>query len=112
MFVRRKLWMVNMILCGIFSPSSEDCYCFLESEELNEGAEPHLDGFDNITYTIMNTHFNRMDFSMEDIENSNSADQQSLCQSKGFLSVKNTLSENAVHGISLNASPIKTDPEI
>ncbi|GBM91425.1 hypothetical protein AVEN_2376-1 [Araneus ventricosus] len=94
---------------GIFSPSNEDCYCFLEAEEHNEGTEPHLDGFDNITYTIMNTHYNPMDFSTEDFENSNSAAQQSVCQTEGFLSVKNTLSKNATHGISLNASPIKTE---
>ncbi|GBN39433.1 hypothetical protein AVEN_175489-1 [Araneus ventricosus] len=54
----------------------------------------------------MNTHFNPMDFPMEDFENSNSAAPQSVCQSERFLSVKYTLSENAAHDISLNASGI------
>ncbi|GBM42635.1 hypothetical protein AVEN_228728-1, partial [Araneus ventricosus] len=97
------------IFCGIFSPSNEDCYCFLEAEEHNEGTEPHLDGFDNITYANMYTHYNPMYFSMEDFENSNPDAQQSVCQSEVFLSVKNDLSENAAHDISLNASPIKTE---
>ncbi|GBN22324.1 Histone-lysine N-methyltransferase PRDM9 [Araneus ventricosus] len=51
-----------------------------------------------------------MDFAdKEDFENSNPDAQQSVCQSEGFLSVKNGLSENAARDISLNASPIKTE---
>ncbi|GBM92198.1 hypothetical protein AVEN_58219-1 [Araneus ventricosus] len=46
---------------------------------------------------------------MEDFENSNSAAQESVCQSEGFLSDKNVLSEKAAHDISLNASPVKTE---
>ncbi|GBN67913.1 hypothetical protein AVEN_128709-1 [Araneus ventricosus] len=57
----------------------------------------------------MHTHYNPMDFSMEDFENSNPDAQQSVCQSEVFLSVKNDLSENAAHDISLNASPMKTE---
>ncbi|GBN08708.1 hypothetical protein AVEN_33684-1 [Araneus ventricosus] len=55
--------------CGIFSPSNEECYCFLDEEEGDECFVTHFDGSNDITHKIMNTDYNPVDFSTEDFQN-------------------------------------------
>ncbi|GBM01412.1 Zinc finger protein 182 [Araneus ventricosus] len=63
--------------CGIFSPSNEECYCFLDEEEDDECFVPHFDGSNDITHKIMNTDYNPVDFSTEDLGNASMDSQQS-----------------------------------
>ncbi|GBN39720.1 hypothetical protein AVEN_155180-1, partial [Araneus ventricosus] len=106
--------------CGIFSPSNEECYCFLNEEDYDECFVPHLDGSIDITHKIINADYIPVDFSTEDFENASLDSQQSHGQdfqkisllgieNEGFFSLTNILTENASLGSSINESPIMSE---
>ncbi|GBM92199.1 Histone-lysine N-methyltransferase PRDM9 [Araneus ventricosus] len=106
--------------CGIFSPSNEECYCFLDEEEDDECFVPHFDGSVDITHKIIKTDYIAVDFSTEDFENASLDSQQSNGQhfqkisllgieKEGYLSLTNILTENASLGFSINEAPFMSE---
>ncbi|GBM28361.1 hypothetical protein AVEN_148764-1, partial [Araneus ventricosus] len=106
--------------CEIFSPSNEECYCFLNEEDYDECFVPHLDGSIDITHKIINTDYIPVDFSTEDFENASLDSQQSNGQdfqkisllgieNEGHLSLTNILTENASLGSSINEAPFMSE---